>query len=245
MLKNDFYDIIRDIKKPPSERARAIKQGRMSKAKTESVAEIIARKKAESTRTTNSTPKTTKKIEKKKPATKKAGFIVGKKNKEEIRIDSDCEEMGKGLNSSLLGIQNPATYLAFIEFIATPTHLREIQTQQEFAKEFRISEDTLSLWKKRLGFEEDVDDARKRVISFNMLSTALSALHRKIIKEGNAGEVKLLYQIAGKLEERKVIEDKRPVRELTEEKKAQIAKNIENWMNMEDDDEEGDAETNE
>lgn len=231
---------------PPPERARAIKQGLMSKAKPESVAEIIARKKAESNRKTNSTPKTTKKPVEKKPAKKPAGVIVNKKGKDDNRIDSDSTETRKGLNSSLIGILNPATYLAFIEFIATPPHLREIQTQQEFAKEFRISEDTLSLWKRRVGFEEDVDDARKRVVSFNMLSTALSALHKKILKEGNAGEVKLLYQIAGKLEERKVIEDKRPIRELSEDKKADIAKRLDNWMSIDDDeDEEGDEENNE
>jgi len=216
----------------------------MSKAKTESVAEIIARKKAESTRKTSTAPKTIKKIEKKKPAIKKAGFIVDKKNKGDIQNHSDNNETGKGLNSSLLNIMNPSAYLAFIEFIATPPHLREIKTQGEFAKEFRISEDTLSLWKKRAGFEEDVDDARKRIVNFDMLSTALSALHRKIIKEGGASEVKLLYQIAGKLEEKKVIEDKRPVRELSEERKTEIAKRLENWMTVDDDDDE-EEETNE
>lgn len=217
----------------------------MSKAKPESVAEIIARKKAESTRTTNSTPKTTKKIEKKKPATKKAGFIVDKKKSEPTRNDSDCVETGNRLNSSLVGLKNPSAYLAFIEFIATPPHLREIQTQQEFSKQFRVGEDTLTAWKNRIGFEEDVDDARRRTVSFNMLSTALTALQKKIVKEGNAGEVKLLYQIAGKLEERKVIEDKRPVRELSEDRKADIAKRLENWMSIDDEEEEEEAENNE
>ena len=171
-------------------------------------------------------------------------FIVDKKKSEPTPIDSDFVETGNRLNSSLIGLKNPSAYLAFIEFIATPPHLREIQTQQEFSKEFGVHQDTLADWKKRIGFEEDVDDARKRIVSFNMLSTALSALHKKILKEGNAGEVKLLYQIAGKLEERKVIEDKRPVRELSEDRKADIAKRLENWMSI-DDEEEEDAENNE
>lgn len=67
--------------------------------------------------------------------------------------------------SDLSGLKNPAKYLEFITFMAIPDVLRaellEVKTHGDFSKKYRVNEDTLTAWKKRVGFWEDVITVRK------------------------------------------------------------------------------------
>lgn len=69
------------------------------------------------------------------------------------------------LASDLSGLKKPQKYLEFITFMAIPDVLRaellEVKTQGDFSKKFRVDEDTLTAWKKRVGFWEDVIAVRK------------------------------------------------------------------------------------
>ena len=47
---------------------------------------------------------------------------------------------------------NSAEYLEFIKFLATPKEMRKFKTQGQFSKFYKISEATLSDWKKRKNF---------------------------------------------------------------------------------------------
>lgn len=109
----------------------------MSKAKKETVAQILARKKKN---------ETTKPVQKKKTgvnATKKK-----KNTKKRTPINSDNKKKKDKQNSDINNLRNSQKYLDFIEFIATPAYLKEYESQKEFANEIGVGKDTLSKWKK-------------------------------------------------------------------------------------------------
>jgi sRNA-binding protein len=108
-------------------------QGHMSKAKKESVADVLARKKKET---------------KKKPAKKKAGVNATKKTKKRTRTKPNTKKRGNKLNSDFSKLRKAEIYLDFIEFIASPTHLRKHESQKEFAQEKDINTGTLVEWKR-------------------------------------------------------------------------------------------------
>lgn len=68
------------------------------------------------------------------------------------------------LHSDLKGLQNPQKYLDFIGWIAIPDVLREEldlpRTHTEYAKKVGVHIDTLTDWKKRAGFRDDVMEMR-------------------------------------------------------------------------------------
>lgn len=133
------------------------------------------------------------------------------------------------LNSDFSNLRNTNEYLCFIDFMATPKEFRDIQNQGEFSKEFKVSENTLTAWKNRQGFWEDVREARRKYIRSEMLGTAIVALKRSILKDGKAPEVKLLFQLADEFEEKSVVIKK--TSKLTEEQKAGFADRLKRWKN--------------
>ena len=58
-------------------------------------------------------------------------------------------------------MKKPAEYMEFVKFIATPQVMRELKTQEDFANKFGVAETTLSEWKARDGFWDDVARARR------------------------------------------------------------------------------------
>jgi len=199
----------------------------MSKAKPESVAEIIARRKANAT----------KKETEKKPAPKKAGVIVGKKKKKATPINSNKKTPDKKANKDIENLRNPDLYLMFVEWMATPDRFREVLTQKEFAKEIGVGEDTLSEWKKRPGFWDSVREERRSVIKDKMVNNVISALYRTAIRDGQAKEAKLLLELGGEYEEKRVTENTHTIKELSEERQKEISKRLDNWFSPEDDEE--------
>jgi hypothetical protein len=202
----------------------------MSKAKKESVADVLARKKAN---------KKTK--EAKKPAKKKAGVNDTKKRKKQTPILSNNKQRKKKLKSKVDNLKNGEIYLDFIDFIASPTHLKKYESQKEFAKEIGIGEDTLSDWKKRDGFWDDVRSVRKSMIRDKMLPKVLTALYTNAIRRGEAKEAKLMFQLGDEFVEKREDNSKITVEELTPAKKAKIKQRINNWdsvLSEKDDDEE-------
>jgi len=121
-----------------------------------------------------------------------------------------------------------AEYQAFIEFMATPRVYRELENQGEFSKHFKVSEQTLSAWKLRPDYKYRLRAERARYISEEMLGDALVSLKKKILKEGNASEVKLLFQLADEFEEKTSVEHRKPST-LTAEQKAKFAERLASW----------------
>ena len=226
----------------PPPKGKGVKQGHMTKAKPESVAEIIARKKAESTRKNDSTPKIKTQTEK-KPATKKAGFVGGKKEKKKAPIVAKKKHHTKKPKCVLDNMRKPDIYLEFISFHATLPNFKTIQTQAEFAKEFGVDEGTLSDWKKRDGFWDSVRDERRTMMKERMVPKIIMAVYNKTLKEGSSKEAKLLLELSGEYEERKVIENN--VRELPPGRKEEISKRVKMWNeSLDDDDDDEDKDKN-
>ena len=85
----------------------------------------------------------------------------------------------------------------FAKFCATPRALRAIKTQDQFAKQFGVSPDTLSDWKKLPEFAEAV---RREIRSREKegLPEIIEALRKEALK-GDPGAVRLLLQYVGEL----------------------------------------------
>jgi len=88
-------------------------------------------------------------------------------------------------------------YLEFVQWYALP-YAYKIQTtgikdQQQFAEQYQISKDTLSLWKKRPGFEKQVDSIR-REWGLDRTPNVIEAVYRSAIK-GSARSQKMWLQM--------------------------------------------------
>lgn len=96
-------------------------------------------------------------------------------------------------------LRNQYEYADFIAWIALPNKLRQPKTQRELARKFGIGEDTLSDWKRRDGFWEEVETKRK---SWGKERTpnVLMGLYKKASETGDPRAVRLWFE---------VVEDKR------------------------------------
>ena len=85
-------------------------------------------------------------------------------------------------------------YDSFVTWIGLPKELRSPKTQRELAKDFGVGEDTLSEWKQRPAFWEDVAKRRK---SWGRERTpdVLMSLYKRIEKTGSAPEIRLWMEI--------------------------------------------------
>ena len=96
-------------------------------------------------------------------------------------------------NYALFNLDKPGELMQFIDWIAQPAPLRIPKTQNDLATLLDVSIATLSDWKKRPGFWDEV---KERTIFWGRERTpnVIAALYRKAVKEGNAFESKLWLQ---------------------------------------------------
>lgn len=96
--------------------------------------------------------------------------------------------------SDLSGMNKPQEYLEFIIFMSLPRALREqltgAETQDDFSEKYGINRNTLVSWKKRAGFWEDVQNARKSFFR-ERSGDVLLALENTCLKEGKGSDVKV------------------------------------------------------
>ena len=99
--------------------------------------------------------------------------------------------------ANLEGIQKPAEYLKFIEFMSLPRVIRKrefgIELLQEFAKKYDLEPSTLSRWQNRKDFWSAVRKEMKGWAK-NKTPNVILALYNKAIRDGNAKEAKLWFQ---------------------------------------------------
>lgn len=107
-------------------------------------------------------------------------------------------------------VRNLYEYVDFIEWISLPKDCRSPTTQRELASKFGIGEDTLSDWKQRDDFWEEVEKKRK---SWGKERTpnVLQGLYKKATKTGDPRAVRLWYEIV----EGKRFNDKAPATSCT------------------------------
>lgn len=85
-------------------------------------------------------------------------------------------------------------YCDFIEWIALPNKLRKPKTQRELAHKFGIGEDTLSDWKHREGFWEEVERKRQNW-GKERTPNVLLELYKKASETGYPRAVRLWFEV--------------------------------------------------
>jgi hypothetical protein len=102
------------------------------------------------------------------------------------------------LNPPPKGIKRVYEYRKFVLFMATPQQFREKEfgyiDQQGFAKNNKMSKQQLIVWKKFPEFWEDVNKAMDIYLK-QYTPSVRGAMLNKILKTGDAAEVKLWHQL--------------------------------------------------
>ena len=96
------------------------------------------------------------------------------------------------------GIRDISGFIRFVEWMATPKHLRVPDHQKDFAEEIGVHQDTLTDWKRHPQFFLLVQ-AKVLAAVQEYVPDAINALCERASFEGKPGQVKLLLQLAGVL----------------------------------------------
>lgn len=131
-----------------------------------------------------SMPISTKKADTKK---KVSAFSVPEFPKVELPKNNKAQEVvavpiNANDNEENLFEFKSAIYFEFIDFLATPPFVgKGIRTQKQFAKAYKIEESTLSRWKKKKGFYEEVK-ARVKILRKDRTTKILDRFYEQMIR---------------------------------------------------------------
>jgi hypothetical protein len=143
--------------------------------------------KANETRKAVSAVKKTKKPETtKKPAQAKDGVV---------------QDKSESIGALFENVERIAELDEFISWIALPSVIRQPATQQEFAKEKKVSDDILTKWKKRTGFYEEVM-RRRRMYFRDDSADILLSLKRTCLRDGKGADAKVFLNYTGDLQDK-------------------------------------------
>jgi DNA-binding transcriptional regulator YiaG len=90
-------------------------------------------------------------------------------------------------------LTKPITFDEFVLWMSTFESIRDPKTQEEFAKKFKVSEQTLSAWKKRDDFWNAVEAEWKKW-GREKTTNIMQKLYTKIMQEGESSNFKLWFQ---------------------------------------------------
>ena len=126
-----------------------------------------------------------------------------KRRKRKTRIISDIEKPTKHR------LKKPQVYDEFIYFMAIPSVLRkeilelESDTQQAFAKKHGINKDTITQWKNKAGFWDDVQRIRKDFFRARTSDVILALETKNLNPEKASGQdVRVLLTYTGEYSDR-------------------------------------------
>lgn len=115
--------------------------------------------------------------------------IAPEKPKETSRnLSEDKDTIEKGLFD--VHAKNVSVLDEYISWLAMPSVYRKPETQSEFSKQFKVDEDTLTNWKKRPGFYEEVTRRRRKYFKDDAGDVIL-ALKRTCLKGGKGADAKV------------------------------------------------------
>ncbi|OGG40585.1 hypothetical protein A2118_00920 [Candidatus Kaiserbacteria bacterium GWA2_50_9] len=119
-------------------------------------------------------------------------------------------------------IKKRVEYERFLEWLSLPHDARNPKTQKEFAKENALTEDTLSLWKKRDGFWNDWRSRVKNKYR-ERIPSCLAALYRNILKHGKGSDFLAFVQYVDDFNPKMRIEEKQaPLGYLPDDQREQL-----------------------
>ena len=90
-------------------------------------------------------------------------------------------------------LSKPNIYGEFVIWMSLPEPFRKPKKQQEFAKKFKVSEQTLSAWKQRDAFWEAVEKEWNKW-GKEKTSNVILAFYQKLIGEKTTADFKLWFQ---------------------------------------------------
>lgn len=91
-------------------------------------------------------------------------------------------------------LRHGSEYKDFVAWISLPKELREPKTQRALACEFGVGEDTLSEWKLRDSFWDEVAEKR-RTWCKEKTTDVINALYKRIVTNGSAAEIRLWMEV--------------------------------------------------
>lgn len=98
-------------------------------------------------------------------------------------------------------LKKEATYNQFVLWVSLPDSMKKPTTQGEFATSYHVSEQTLSTWKYRDGFWDEVRAIRSEWMR-ELTPNVILGLYKKAKFEGGSSEVKLWLQYAENFKEK-------------------------------------------
>lgn len=128
----------------------------------------------------------------------------------------------KSKENDVVQVKKCVEYERFLGWLSLPYDARNPKTQKEFAIKHGVSEDTLSLWKKRGDFW---DEWRSRVKNNNRerIASVLSAVYKNIIKHGKGSDFLAFVQYVDDFNPKMRIEEKQePLGYLPDDQREQL-----------------------
>jgi hypothetical protein len=123
-------------------------------------------------------------------------------------------------------IRDPLKLLSFIEWLSIPPQERNLKTQQELAIKIGVSVDTLTDWKKLLGFWDEVAIYRSQY--FRKYTSGVNYALAQKAKTGNPKAVELFMSLFEGYKQKIGVEKYETTREITDEEKDKIDKALKN-----------------
>lgn len=119
-------------------------------------------------------------------------------------------------------IKKRVEYERFLDWLSLPHNTRNPKTQKEFATENNLTEDTLSLWKKRDGFWGEWRSRVKNKYR-ERIPSCLAALDRNILKHGKGSDFLAFVQYVDDFNPKMRIEEKQePLGYLPDDQREQL-----------------------
>ena len=134
--------------------------------------------------------------------------------------------VNKGSKSSKRkALQKPDAFREFVLWMSVFEALRNPPTQQDFSKKYKVSEHTLSTWKKRDDFWEAVE-VEWKAWGKEKTTNIMNKFYTTIMQQGESANFKLWFQYFLNWQEKQQMRiDSEDIKKLTE----QISKITESW----------------
>lgn len=110
--------------------------------------------------------------------------------------------------------------LSFVKWFGIPKEVKKLKTQSEFATAFGLNIDTLTSWKKLVGFYDEVEIYHLNEMKRFMADIGMAIV--KSAKKGNPKSAELFLKYYMDWSEKIKIKDETPERIITNDEKAKI-----------------------
>ena len=128
------------------------------------------------------------------------------KNKKKLTTKKKATRKQSDETKAYTGIVHTEAYAAFQEYCSLPRALRQsvlgVNTQGEFAKQWKVDEDTLNSWKKREDFWKETFKLRRQFFSERTADVILG-VETKAIKTGDAASARLILEVTEEVKREK------------------------------------------